>query len=914
MADQLRFDDQVVVVTGAGGGVGKAYATFFGSRGAKVVVNDLGGSFKGEGNSSKAADVVVEEIKAAGGQAVANYDSVENGDKIIDTAIKAFGRIDVLINNAGILRDISFKNMTDQDWDLIMKVHVKGSYKCARAAWPYFRKQKYGRVINTASAAGLFGSFGQANYSAAKLAMVGFTETLAKEGAKYNILCNVIAPIAASRMTATVMPPDVLQNLKPEWIVPLVAVLVHKNNTEETGGIFEVGGGMISKIRWERSSGLLLKADDSYTPGAILKKWDKVNDFSDPQYPTGTNDFMSLLEESMKMGPNEQGEKLDFTGRVALVTGGGAGIGRAYCLAFARHGASVVVNDLMDPDIVVGEIKKMGGKAVGVKASSEDGEAVVKGAMDAFGRIDIIINNAGILRDKAFTNMDDNLWDPVLNVHLRGTYKVTKAAWPILLKQKYGRIVNTTSTSGIYGNFGQANYAAAKSGILGFSRTIALEGAKYNIYCNTIAPNAGTQMTATILPDELVQAFKPDYIAPLVLALCSDKVPKNPTGGLYEVGSGWCGRTRWQRSGGVGFPVDVELVPEDVVKVWKKVVDFDDGRADHPEKSAEAVQKLMTNMENKRGASKPSQPSSAGESNQYLEAQAKALKAEAAPTEFSYTERDSMLYNLGIGAKRTELPYVFEGHEDFQVLPTFGVIPQFDVNMPFAFDEVVPNFSPMMLLHGEQYLEVRRWPIPTAARTANHPKLIEVVDKGKNAAIVKSGVTTRNADTGEDLFYNESTVFLRGCGGFGGQKKPADRGPATAPNVPPKRHPDVVVETVTTPEQAAIYRLSGDYNPLHIDPSFAKMGGFKEPILHGLCFMGIASKAVYERFGPYKNIKVRFAGSVFPGQTLATEMWKEPGSNRVIFQSKVKETGKLAISGAAAELVEGGGDNKGGKL
>ncbi|KAI1386466.1 NAD(P)-binding protein [Hypoxylon trugodes] len=903
MAGELRYDDQVVVVTGAGGGLGKAYATFFASRGAKVVVNDLGGSFKGEGNSTKAADVVVNEIKAAGGQAVANYDSVENGEKIIETAIKNYGRIDILLNNAGILRDISFKNMTDQDWDLIIKVHVKGSYKCARAAWPYFRKQKYGRVINTASAAGLFGSFGQANYSAAKLAMVGFTETLAKEGIKYNVLANVIAPIAASRMTETVMPPEALEALKPEWVVPLVAVLVHKSNTKETGSIFEVGGGHTAKLRWERSGGLLLKADDSYTPGAILKKWDKVLDFSNPQYPTGANDFLGLLEESQKLGPNEQGEKLDFTGRVALVTGGGAGIGRAYCLAFAKYGASVVVNDLVDPDTVVGEIKKSGGKAVGVKASSEDGDKVVKAAIDAFGRIDIIINNAGILRDKAFNNMDDSLWDPVLNVHLRSTYKVTKAAWPYFLKQKYGRIVNTTSTSGIYGNFGQANYAAAKAGILGFSRTIALEGAKYNIYCNTIAPNAGTAMTRTILPEELVQAFKPDYIAPLVLALSSDKVPKNPTGYLYEVGSGWAGRTRWQRTGGVGFPVDVKLTPEEVAKNFAKIVDFDDGRADHPEKTQDSLEKVMANMENKRGASKGAQ------GNQYLEAQKKALAAQSPGTEFTYTERDSILYNLGIGTKKTELPYVFEGHEDFQVLPTFGVVPQFDANMPFSFDEVVPNFSPMMLLHGEQYLEVKKYPIPTAAKTKNFAKLIEVVDKG-SAAILKSGVTTVNAETDEELFYNEATVFLRGCGGFGGQKKPADRGAATAVNAPPKRHPDVVVETKTTEEQAAIYRLSGDYNPLHIDPNFAKMGGFKVPILHGLCFMGIASKAVYEKFGPFRNVKVRFAGTVLPGQTLVTEMWKDK-ANKVIFQTKVKETGKLAISGAAAELVEGG---NGGKL
>lgn len=905
MAGQLRYDDQVVVVTGAGGGLGKAYALFFGSRGAKVVVNDLGGSFKGEGNSTKAADVIVDEIKKAGGQAVANYDSVENGEKIIETAIKNFGRIDVLINNAGILRDVSFKNMSDQDWDLIMKVHVKGAYKCARAAWPYFRKQKYGRVINTASAAGLFGSFGQCNYSAAKLAQVGFTETLAKEGAKYNIICNVIAPIAASRMTETVMPPDVLENLKPDWVVPLVAVLVHKNNTNENGSIFEVGGGHIAKFRWERSSGLLLKADDSYTPGAVLKQWNKVTDFSDPQYPSGPNDFMSLLEDSMKMGPSDKGEPLDFKGRVALVTGGGAGIGRAYSLALAKAGASVVVNDLMDPDTVVGEIKKMGGKAAGVKASAEDGEKVVKGAMDAFGRIDIIINNAGILRDKAFTNMDDSLWDPVLNVHLRGTYKVTKAAWPIMLKQKYGRIVNTTSTSGIYGNFGQANYAAAKCGILGFSRALALEGYKYNIYTNTIAPNAGTAMTATILPEELVQAFKPDYIAPLVLALCSDKVPKNPTGGLYEVGSGWCGQTRWQRSGGAAFPIDVPLTPEAVLQQWNKIITFDE-RADHPEKAADSVGKIMENMENRSGAAKKQKKASPAplpesEGKKYLEAIATAQNSKSPETEFSYAERDCMLYNLGIGAKRTEIPYVFEGHEDFQVLPTYGVIPAFDVNTPYSMDQVVPNFNPMMLLHGEQYLEVKKYPIPTAARTKSYAKLIEVVDKG-SAAILKGGVLTKNAETGEDLFYNESTVFLRGCGGFGGQRKPQDRGASTAVNAPPKRMPDVVVESTTTEEQAAVYRLSGDYNPLHVDPNFAKMGGFKRPILHGLCFMGIAGKAVYEKFGPFKNIKVRFAGTVLPGETLVTEMWKD--GNKVIFQAKVKETGKMAISGAAAELVD----------
>jgi multifunctional beta-oxidation protein len=171
----------------------------------------------------------------------------------------------------------------------------------------------------------LFGSFGQCNYSAAKLSQVGFTETLAKEGYKYNILVNVIAPIAASRMTATVMPPDVLDNLKPDWVVPLVAVLIHPSNKQETGSIFEVGGGHVAKLRWERAKGALLKTDDSLTPGAILKKWDQVNDFSQPEYPTGPADFLTLLEQAMKLSSNNKGENIDFRGKVALITGAGGG-------------------------------------------------------------------------------------------------------------------------------------------------------------------------------------------------------------------------------------------------------------------------------------------------------------------------------------------------------------------------------------------------------------------------------------------------------------------------------------------------------------------------------------------------------------------------------------------------------------
>lgn len=233
------------------------------------------------------------------------------------------------------------------------------------------------------------------------------------------------------------------------------------------------------------------------------------------------------------------------------------------------------------------------------------------------------------------------------------------------------------------------------------------------------------------------------------------------------------------------------------------------------------------------------------------------------------------------------------------MLPTYGVIPPFGAKIDIA--SLVPNFKWTQLLHGEQYLEIRKYPIPTQADTVNYPKLVEVVDKGKAAAIT-TGCTVKNKVSGEDLFYTETLVFVRGAGDFGGKPKGSDRGPATRNTVPPKRDADFVIEEATDEGQAAIYRLSSDLNPLHIDPSFSKQGGFAKPILHGLCFFGIAGKAVLKAYGPFRNIKVRFAGPVLPGQTVITEMWKNAKSGTIIFQARVKETGKLCISGGSADL------------
>jgi len=304
----LRFDNRVVIVTGAGGGLGRSHALEFAKRGAKVVVNDLGGDTKGDkGGSSRAADVVVDEIKKAGGIAVPNYDSVLDGAKIVKTAIDAFGRIDIVVNNAGILRDVSFHRMTDKDWDLIFDVHVKGSYAVARAAWPYMREQKFGRIVNTTSAAGLYGNFGQTNYSAAKMALVGFTSSLAKEGQKRNVFSNVIAPVAGSRMTATVMPPELVERLKPEFVSPLVAYLCHES-TQVNGGIFEVGAGWMSQVRLQRTEGAFVPVD-ALDVEAVRDNWTKVTNFDGiVEYPTTMNDSMGNLLGNLE---NKSGAKKD---------------------------------------------------------------------------------------------------------------------------------------------------------------------------------------------------------------------------------------------------------------------------------------------------------------------------------------------------------------------------------------------------------------------------------------------------------------------------------------------------------------------------------------------------------------------------------------------------------------------------
>lgn len=280
---KLSFNGKVAVITGAGGGLGRAYALLLAGRGAKVVINDLGGTFDGEGADSTPAQKVVDEIKAAGGEAVANYESVsewEGAQKIIQAAIENYGQIDILINNAGILRDKSLLKMEIADYLKVVEVHLNGTYFCTKAAFGHMRERNYGRIVSTASAAGVYGNFGQTNYGAAKMGIVGLMNCVCQEGTRYGILANTIVPTAGTRLTATVMPPDVVNRVKPEFVAPMV-VYMCSEQFSDSGKIFTAGGGYFSRAAVVEGPGVFLDTSTEITPDMVAGKIEQISSLED---------------------------------------------------------------------------------------------------------------------------------------------------------------------------------------------------------------------------------------------------------------------------------------------------------------------------------------------------------------------------------------------------------------------------------------------------------------------------------------------------------------------------------------------------------------------------------------------------------------------------------------------------------
>jgi NAD(P)-dependent dehydrogenase (short-subunit alcohol dehydrogenase family) len=278
---EIRFDGRVAVITGAGGGLGRAHALLLARRGAAVVVNDLGGSVNGSGGDDAAARRVVAEIEAAGGRALANYDDIatpEGAQRLVDAAVQGFGRLDVLINNAGILRDKTLHKMAPEDFEAVVRVHLLGSAWCSRAALPVMQAQQYGRIVMTTSAAGLYGNFGQSNYGAAKLAVVGLMNTLKHEGGRFGVKVNTIAPVALTRMTEGLPLAQLIGEAAPERVAAGVAWLASEA-CEVSGCILSAGAGYFSTVQIVEGLGVHAPAD-AITPEFVAAHWGRISDMS----------------------------------------------------------------------------------------------------------------------------------------------------------------------------------------------------------------------------------------------------------------------------------------------------------------------------------------------------------------------------------------------------------------------------------------------------------------------------------------------------------------------------------------------------------------------------------------------------------------------------------------------------------
>ena len=270
----LGYDGKVAIITGAGGGLGRQHALMMAKRGALIVVNDLGGSIDGVGSNDSAAQIVVDEIKAIGGEAVADHNTVatpEGGQAIVQTAIDTYGRVDIVINNAGILRDKAVHNMTPDLLNPVIDVHLKGAFYVTQPAFVHMREQGYGRIISTSSAAGVFGNFGQTNYGAAKMGLVGFTRVLGVEGARFNIKANAIAPLAMTRMTEDILG-ALKDKLAPELVSPLVAFLAHEE-CPVSGQLFSVGGGRVAHVFLGETNGYY---SPTLTPEDVQNNWETI--------------------------------------------------------------------------------------------------------------------------------------------------------------------------------------------------------------------------------------------------------------------------------------------------------------------------------------------------------------------------------------------------------------------------------------------------------------------------------------------------------------------------------------------------------------------------------------------------------------------------------------------------------------
>lgn len=551
----MHLKDKVAIITGSGRGIGRGIAMFLAENGAKVLINDPGSAADGSGEDSAPAQKTADDIIATGGKAIANFDSIadyQSAGKLVDQAVKEWGQVDILVNCAGILRDRMVFNMSKEEWDAVIQVHLYGHFNMISHVSKIMRQNQWGRIINFTSNSGLLGNLGQVNYGAAKAGIAGMTRSIAKDLEKYNITVNAISPVADTRMTADVGGSDkpnkkqsIFAGMKePEFVAPMIGYLASDKAQNINGKIFYVQGGRVS---------LPFHPSPEHSIVSDKKIWD-LKDLDDGMHYVlmrRKRNPVPPLEELEIPGrdmPAKDLSKQPLKNKTIVITGAAGGIGSKVSEALALHGANLILNDpgsnldgsgknqnvLTD---LASELQKNNSNVLTSEhdiTKWEDAAELINSAVSNFGTIDAVVHIAGILQDRMIFNMTEEEWDNVINVHLTAYFNLAKHASAIMRKQNFGRLIGFSSSSGLTGNAGQANYSAAKAGIAGMTRCLAIDLGRNGITANAIAPTAMTRMTDSV-PEQVQQEkfneaqktqrmeLDPAQIAPLTAYLCSEQ-------------------------------------------------------------------------------------------------------------------------------------------------------------------------------------------------------------------------------------------------------------------------------------------------------------------------------------------------------------------------------------------------------
>lgn len=859
-----QFKDKVVIVTGSGGGIGKSHAIAFAKAGAKVIVNDLGSARDGKGATHNMADQVVNEIKGFGGTAVANYDSVadaKGAENIVKTAIDSFGRLDIVVNNAGILRDKTFLKMTDDLWDIVIAVHLKGTYNVTKAAAPIMKEQNHGRIINTTSMSGLLGNFGQTNYGAAKAGIYGFTRSLSMELERFNITVNNIAPVAKTRMTEDIE--AVPDEAKPEQITPMVMYLASDEASSINGRTFGVHGQLIFEYYMEQTKGYEKKTADLWTLDEIHEKLSAITDKAkETAQTTGNLDsLLPKLNDTLKaLGVKVEklsGTDSTATASVAAPTEGSLTLS----MMFQKFSEVFVAEKAAGFDgLIQFVINGDEPEALYIK----DGKVTIKAEMGQNPACTITTDKQSMLE------MLDGKADPT-KLYMKGKIKADKlpimmkfnamfntAALPSKLKDLKGSSVPSTPAS--------PQESGSPSSVASLIQSLAL----------VFVPEKAGGFDGAI--QFLIKEHEPQaiYVTNQKVTIKQEKA-ENPKLTLRTDKETLQALFKGELD--ANKAVMTGKIKADQMSMLMKFANMFN------------LKELPQKMTGSGGSSGATQaPASEGMNRSYIGKWFYGEAAHVKPDAIKkYAKATNDSNNAYFKDKVNELlvPPVFPVTLDNGMLEKW-LTQESDLNMDFS-----------RMVHGEQEIKYFRplkpWDLVyPVAQIAD----IETKPSGETLTIQVTGKVR-----GQPVYQMNVKLFVRALGDSKSEKKQEE--------VKDLGKPLFTAQMKVDPDQSKRYAdASGDYNPIHLDPEMAKSVGLPDIILHGLCTMAFASQAIVKNIAnndprKLKQINVRFSRPVLMNDILTTKAWLEKtekqngNQKRIIFETTNEKGVKVLSNGHA---------------